>query len=454
MVKHSKYLINKSIIIALLWLFAGCQNPNVRVLSEPETIQIDEIWSGSAANYDLLTAPPYQFVAYYDSAKYMTIAQRKLPEKTWVKKRLDTQVGWDAHNYITMVLDKEGYLHVSGNMHVVPLVYYQATKPYDISSLERKESLIGNEEDAVTYPHFFNAPNGDLIFTYRTGSSGKGNQIYDRYNAESKTWSRLLDTPLIDGEGKSNAYLFGPELGPDNYFHLIWVWRMNPDANANCNLSYARSKDLIHWKKSNGSPQELPIRLENCEIIDPIPVQHGLLNGNTKIGFDHQNRVIVSYHKYDEKGNIQIYNARKEGNNWKIYQATDWNWRWNFGGCGSIIARVGLSEVKVEGDRLTQTYHIDSVGTRKFSLDETTLKAGSQLEIKKLYPDSLNVLKWKNELGTVHISTNTDDGYGTYVLRWETLKRNGDKGYDFISELQPLMLYHYPFNKKEGYEKN
>jgi hypothetical protein len=290
-----------------------------------------------------------------------------------------------------------------------------------------------------------------FLFLPPAASSSHGSRVN---SIVSLVEALALDTPLIDGEGKSNAYLAGPELGPDQYFHLICVWRMNPDANANCNLSYAKSKDLIHWEKSDGSPQELPIKIENCEVVDPIPVQHGLLNGNTKIGFDHQNRVIVSYHKYDENGNIQIYNARKESNVWKIYQATDWNWRWNFGGWGSIIARVGLSEVKVEGDRLTQTYYIDSVGTRKFSIDETTLKAVSQLEMEKPFPDSLNVLKWKNELGTVHISRNTDERYGTYVLRWETLQRNGDKGYDFIPEPQSLMLYHYPFNKNGDYDKN
>ncbi len=440
--KNNKIVAPAFIFLALI-LIVRCQPKMSESKQEIDKLFVDYIWSGCAANYEILTAPPYQFVAYYDSAKYMTIAQRKIGDTEWTKKRLDSRVEWDAHNYITMALDKAGYLHVSGNMHVVSLIYFQAEKPYDVTSLVQKQSLIGNEEHAVTYPKFFNAPNGDLIFSYRTGSSGKGSQIYNRYHAETKKWSRLVEEPLINGEGKTNAYIEGPELGPDGHFHMLWVWRENPDANTNTNLSYARSKDLVNWEKSDGSPQELPITLANCDIVDPVPAQNGMLNGNVKIGFDSQSQVIASYHKYDEDGNIQIYNARSENGKWKIYQATEWNWRWDFGGWGSMIARVGLSRVKLEGDQLIQTYYVDTVGQQKFVIDETNLKAIKQIEFKQNYPESFKKLSWDNELATVNILEDTSDEYGTYVLRWETLRRNGDKGWDFIPERQPLELYHF-----------
>lgn len=436
-------------IISCLLLIGvtSCKTRNSEDNNSDEVIVIDQIWAGCAADYAIITKPPNQFVAYYDSAHYLTVAQRKLQKKIWVKTRLETRLEWDAHNYVAMAFDKKGFLHVSANMHGDTLIYFQAEKPFDASSLKRKYSLIGNEENSVTYPQFFPAPDGDLIFSYRSGYSSRGNQIYNRYNAEKQQWSRLLDVPLVDGEGKSNAYLHGPIVGPDGYFHLIWVWRIAFDANANCMLSYARSKDLINWEKSDGSVQKLPITMSNCEIIDPIPAYHGLLNGNTKIGFDHQNRVIVSYHKNDEKGNIQIYNARREKGGWKIYQATDWNWKWNFGGWGSIIARVGLSEVSVEDNKLTQTIYVDSVGIQKFTINEENLKTVSRLEKALNYPDSLRNLSGKLELAQVNIIEDSSNEYGTYILRWETLKRNGDKPYDFIPKSQPLELYHFQTKK-------
>ena len=413
----------------------------------PQGLFVDKVWSGTSVNFDILTVPPHQFVAYYDSDRFMTIAQRTLPDSIWTKTRLDNQIEWDSHNYITMTLDAEGHLHVTGNMHVVPLIYYRSELPYDASSLKRQKSLLGSLEEKVTYPRFFEAPNGDLIFSYRDGSSGKGNQIYNRYHAKDQRWSRLLDVPLIDGEGKSNAYIHGPVPGPNGYFHLLWVWRLNPDANANCNISYAKSRDLMNWEKSDGTYQPLPITMDNCEIIDPIPVGQGLLNGNTHLGFDSKQRVVASYHKYDKQGNLQIYNARKKrrkSRNWKIYPATDWDFKWDFGGWGSLAkTRLGLSKVAMEDGVLVQSVYMDTVGTRKFRVNASNLKLETEVKIRKKYPDELKTAISTLPNAKVHLLNETVAGSGSFVLRWETLPRNNDKKYDFIPEPQSLVLFHF-----------
>jgi hypothetical protein len=108
--------------------------------------------------------------------------------------------------------------------------------------------------------------------SYGSGS-GSGNEIYDVYDTASSRWSHLLAVPLVDGEGQRNAYFVGPTLGPDGLFHLAWVWRDTPDAETNHDLSYARSRDLVHWEKSDGAPLKLPITLANAEIVDPMPVE-------------------------------------------------------------------------------------------------------------------------------------------------------------------------------------
>ena len=66
-----------------------------------------------------------------------------------------------------------------------------------------------------------------------------------------------MATPLVDGEGRGNAYFVGPTQGPDGVFHLTWVWRDTPEAATNHDLSDARSRDLVHWEKSNGAPLKL-----------------------------------------------------------------------------------------------------------------------------------------------------------------------------------------------------
>lgn len=396
-----------------------------------EVLFVDSVWAGHPVDFALLTQPPHQFVAYYNQDRTMTVAYRKLNDDQWQYQPLPERTGWDSHNYISMALDEWGHLHLSGDMHGDTLNYYRTEKPYDIGSIKQVLPMVGKNEARVTYPEFFYSPKGELVFTYRDGSSGRGNQIYNLYDATRKKWQRLLDTALVDGQGEMNAYLHGPVLGPDGYYHLVWVWRDTPDAATNHDLSYAKSRDLIHWEQSNGAPQSLPITFDNAEIVDPVPARGGMINGNTVIGFDRQQRPVVTYHKYDSRGNTQVYNARFERGNWKIYQATDWNFRWEFGGGGSIVAEVGVRPVEVSADgRLTQEFHTDSLGTSKFVLHPETLSPQRAVPVLPDAPDALYIVDSDfpgMEVRTHTEGKNTEPDSSWYMLRWETLSRNRDR---------------------------
>lgn len=452
MLTHHKFLTFAAFFFlgTLLLLSCGTHTSQETLpTAQIDSLLVDHVWAGHPVGFSMITEPPHQFVAYYDSTRAMIVAQRRLGEGTWQKKTLPEKIGWDSHNYISMTLDSKGYLHVSGNMHVDSLVYFQASTPYDAGSLERKEQLIGNLEDRATYPKFFSSPEGDLIFTYRDGGSGNGNQIYNRYDPDTQQWSRLLDEPLVDGKGEMNAYLYGPVLGPDDYYHLIWVWRDTPDAETNHDLSYARSKDLVHWEQSDGTSQPLPITLENCEIIDPVPVKQGMINGNTVIGFDQQNRPVVTYHKFDPQGNTQIYNARQEEEDWKIYQATNWDFRWYFEGRGSLGSRIDVYSVVIEEGQLTQRYYIDTVGVQKFLLDQDSLSVVKELPVDKDYPERLENVRSAFPEMEVHLRTNETPKGDVYALRWETLTRNRDRPREgSVPGASPLILYHIPGNNK------
>lgn len=406
-------------------IFYACKYSNqaAREVNQ-NALYVDHAWAGHPVGFDMVTEPPHQFVAYYDSNRIMTVAQRKLAEQNWTKIKLDQQVGWDSHNSIEMALDSQGHIHLSGNMHVDTLVYFKSEAPWQIKTLHRQKELIGSEEDAVTYPEFLQGPAGDLIFTYRDGSSGQGSQIFNRYDPETGEWSRLLDEPLLDGQGAMNAYMHGPVPGPDGNFHLIWVWRNNPDAATNHDLSYAQSPDLVNWYKSDGTPQQLPITYQNAEVIDPVPVNGGMINGNTVIGFDHRDRVVVTYHKFDEQGNTQVYNARLENDDWQIYQTTDWNFRWAFGGWGSIDSRVGVHSVKTEGEALVQTIFVDTAGAEKYWLNKQDLSVQKKAPAPKPYPAELE--QSSPGYDDVHLIQNSTGGK-RYLLRWETLERNRDQ---------------------------
>lgn len=85
-------------------------------------------------------------------------------------------LGWDSHNYVTLAVDSAGQIHVSGNMHCVPIVYFRTERPGDITRFRQFPAMVGRNEQRCTYPRFLHGPKGELIFTYRDGRSGSGDQ--------------------------------------------------------------------------------------------------------------------------------------------------------------------------------------------------------------------------------------------------------------------------------------
>ncbi|MBD3181527.1 hypothetical protein GF312_04490 [Candidatus Poribacteria bacterium] len=424
-------IINAYLSIALAGLGVIANNSEAQKIEY--VLDVSPVWSGHPVGFAMLTYPAYQYIAFYDDQRRMTLASRKPDEMEWDIVYLPESVGWDSHNYITMTVDDYGYLHLSGNMHCDPLVYFRTSKPYDIETFQRINSMVGDREKRCTYPRFFRGAKNELIFTYRDGSSGNGDQIYNIYDHKTQTWNRLLDQPLTSGEGKSNAYLHGPKRGPDGYFHLCWVWRNTPDCSTNHHLSYARSKDLVHWEKSNGIPLKLPITIGTAEIVDPVPVNGGIINGNTILGFDSQKRPVISYHKFDKNGNTQIYNARRENGGWKIYQTSNWDYRWEFKGGGAISFEIRIGAIRVESDgKLSQWYRHPEYGsgTWLLSVENFEITGKKKRQKKSELPGELNQL----ELDFPGIQKRRADDMGKsgekgvkYIITWETLGANRDR---------------------------
>lgn len=414
---------------AILFLTASSGLAQDRVATV-EPLDIAAVWAGHPVGFALLTHAPFQFVAYYDEKRQLTIAQRKLDERTWTRTRLPVTTGWDSHNYVTMAVDDDGFLHLCGDMHVVPLKYFRTTKPLNASTFERVGKMTGTGETRMTYPKFMRGPQNEFIFTYRDGSSGNGNQIFNVYDSKTQSWKRLLDKPLTDGEGLRNAYFDGPHKGPDGWFHLAWVWRESPDAATNHDLSYARSRDLRQWETSAGKPLALPIKLNDGAIVDPVPVKGGIINGNTKIGFDNQDCVTISYHKHDAAGNTQPWTARLEDGGWRFYQTTDWPWRWDFGGGGSLNFAISLGPVTRESDgSLTQSLRHTQFGSGTWLLDPATLSVVRKVQRQPMPPGFAKIEgKFPGLKSKTAADSGTSDKPGMrYLLRWETLESNRDQ---------------------------
>lgn len=295
---------------------------------EPQAQAIDWVWSGQRVWFDFVSQDSYQMLAYYDASRQMSVAVRQMGDINggpWIYHKVPSFLGWDAHNKVEVAFDKNGIIHLVGNLHTNPLVYFRSTKPYDPRSLVQVDIMAVQEhEQRMTYPEFFKGTDGSLHFKYRDGTSGQGEWYYNKWNAETGKWKHLHDTVLLDGEATRGVYPLGPVIGPDGYAHMTFVWRETSRASSNHDLSYARSKDLVNWESSNGEPISLPITLGTGEIIDPIKQHGGLLNGRTPIGFDSKKQVLITYQKYDEQGQTQVFLLRKNGTEWQQQQVSTW----------------------------------------------------------------------------------------------------------------------------------
>ena len=398
-----------------------------------ETIDVDKVPSWFPVGFCLLTVGEQQYAAYYNEQHQMVVARRRLDDREWQKVILPTKIGWDSHNYVTMAIDSAGCVHLSGNMHCVPLIYFRMEKPGDITTFQ-PHAMTGQEERRCTYPRFLQDADGNLLFTYRSGSSGNGKRFYNAYDVATRQWTRFLNTPLFEGEGKRNAYPHGPNKGPDGLFHVVWVWRDTPDCATNHHLSYARSRDMKHWETAAGEAVELPLTLEQSKLcVDPIPPGGGIINGCEKLTFDSHHRPIISYHRSDEAGHMQIYVARFQDGQWHCHPVTTWDKTVSFAGRGAMpfigIRISGLDELAP--GLLTMTYRHRDYGSGRIILDEETLRpVDRRVAVPSEFPKELSKptidfdgisVKLAHDIGS------PDQTETKYVLRWETLGAHHDR---------------------------
>lgn len=404
------------------------------------TIVIDSVWAGHPVGFCLLTHGNRQYIAYYNAHRRTVVGQRNLTDDQFELHMLpatsrethggtSTVLGWDSHNYLTMGIDQEGYIHLSMNMHVHPITYFRSPLPNDVSSFRQEMKMVGRNEQRCTYPRFMNTKEGDLIFQYRDGGSGNGNEIYNIYDVKTQKWSRLLDTSLTDGQGLMNAYQSQPRIMKDNWYHVYWVWRNTPDCSTNHDLSYMKSPDLKKWYNAWGNHVELPATLDNESlIVDPIPVEGGIINLAAQLCLDEDNQPVFAYHKYDDAGNLQFYTARLGGKSWLYKQITDWDYRWKFSGNGSINSEVRLKDFKKREDGYYELgyWHI-KYGNGTLLLNNDFERAG-----KVLKPEPFNsTLEIEGDFPGLMVQTRADAGTSNdgsrYMLKWETLNRNRDR---------------------------
>lgn len=408
MLKQSQKNMKRLIFFSLLLISTLC-------FAENDLVTVGQGFSGTSVNAaifrknSIVSQDKWQFVAYYDNDGYVCIGKRKIGADMFQVTRSHYKGNInDAHNIISIGIDGDGFLHVAFDHHDSRLHYCRSAQPYS-TVLSDLESMVGRDEEKVTYPEFYTlrgvgsnrgVNNGDLIFVYRSGKSGQGNLIMNRYDFKRMKWERVQDV-LIDGEGQRSAY-WQMNVDANGVIHLSWVWRDSWLVETNHDLCYACSRDGGKtWRKSTGEKYKLPINAENAEYAFRIPQNSELIN-QTSIAADKNSMpYIATYWKATDDAAPQYKIVYKQNDKWTLQNVGHRTQDFSLSGGGTKLIPMSRPQLVVTGKKdKVKAYYIyrDTESGSKVTIAKTDNVLSGQWVVTQ--PHDIVVDAWEPSFDT------------------------------------------------------
>lgn len=356
-------------LLRMYILAMGCFAATIQQSAAQSLVPVSTGYSKTSVNTtvfrtnSLVTHGEWQYIAYYDAEQFLVVGKRKLGKLTWELKRSQyTGNCKDAHNIISLMVDGEGYLHLSFDHHGQPLNYCKSITPYSLE-LGDKIPMTGVDEADVTYPEFYRLEMGDLLFAYRSGSSGRGNLVLNRYDVATKQWLRVQDV-LIDGENERNAYwqMYVDEQG---VIHLSWVWRESWLVETNHDICYARSLDNGKtWCNSTGKQYHLPITAANAEYACRLPQNSELINQTSMSANESGHPFIATYWRDTESDVPQYRIVWHNGQSWHNQQVSQRKTPFSLKGGGTKMIPIARPRIVVDGEKIYYIFRDKERGSK------------------------------------------------------------------------------------------
>jgi len=326
---------------------------NLDIQVDPYALTIDgnfgQAINGKSFQQDIMVAHlGFQYLAYYDSSRHVCVARRKLNESNWEIMRFSDYhfKSNDAHNTISIgICPNDGTIHLAFDHHGHAL-HYRVSKKHVASKPETikwNTSLFGpvvSEVEAgkpikITYPRFWQTPEGELQFCYRRGGSGNGDRMLVDYNSKTGKWE---NTRQIDsgkglfkdevGESKTRcSYPNGYTYCSNGVLHGTWVWRESSQG-ANHDLIYVYSKDQGNtWLNNKGKVLSEPPHVNSSDITAVnIPRTYGLMNTHGQ-DIDSEGRIhVVMWHCSDES--LKAVGSKPGEERWGPFEARRYHHYW------------------------------------------------------------------------------------------------------------------------------
>jgi len=259
-----------------------------------------------------------------DGEGYQTVVARRSGEE-WQLSVVEPRSRKDQwHSQPSLCVDRDGYVHVTYNMHSSPWLYSVSKRPEDISEWEfRGQELRGPHDvvqsgyisgpgtaaipgNRITYQFMTTDRNGVPYVCYREAlTTAPGTDYYRmgwslgvaKYDPDTRQWRRVgpgggvfpfATQPGFRGQGGSIFF------DAANRMHLAWLFYAEYERDGSGHLKpnypcYARSDDGGEtFHKADGAPLSLPVDLPNADVmLQPSwcePNERGYFSGYTHVG--------------------------------------------------------------------------------------------------------------------------------------------------------------------------
>ncbi len=311
----------------------------------------------------LLTVGDYQFIAYYglvSSSSYgAVVGRRHTGAKSWTLTRtafVPSSADWRSSAAIQFGIDGSGVLHMGwgGIGSAAGTCYY--TQSTDSVLNDAPIGLIGGDignagslsastagsvfplsnDSTIQTTEFYSVPKtGDLLLTFRTGSTGNGHYQLARWDNVGKSWLQVHATitePWIQGGDGTygSPYVNQLAFGSDGTLHATWTYR-NQANTVNSDLFYARSlDDGATWLSADGnSPYASPLTWTNPAPVLPIgPTSSGGFNLVNQCGTATDRRghpAVACWYSPSAASSRQIMVMWHDGRQWRTAQVSNRN---------------------------------------------------------------------------------------------------------------------------------
>lgn len=345
-----------------------------------KTLDLGEAWAGNTINtvifrhHGIMTVGEYQYTAFYVDEHTLRLVRRHLQDDELQVHDLAGEYNLkDAHNSISLGMDRDGHLHISYDHHATQLKYRRSLQPHDVREWTDELPMTGQNEERVTYPTFILPRQGfPLTLLYRHGTHNNGTAFIKTYDEARQQWQDHPKPILSGAEQKpwtANAYWNNPVVGEDGSLHLSFVWRTHTLGEEkrvnNINVGYAKSYDNgLSWWTSNHQPYQLPITPANAETIWPVSPGSNLMN-QCSMALDSQQRPhIVFYSNHPSTGIPTFQHLWHDGIEWRHQYLAPASQQFNLQGDGTLQIPISRPCVLIDRqDNVHVIYRDNGQGT-------------------------------------------------------------------------------------------